>query len=42
MLFRSKVVRAGVVLIEVDPVNHVRKLGGIDVLEGIRAILQLS
>ncbi|HCG8352154.1 phage major tail tube protein [Vibrio gangliei] len=37
-----KVVRAGVVLIEVDPVNHVRKLGGIDVLEGIRAILQLS
>jgi hypothetical protein len=37
-----KVVRSGVVLIEIDPVNHVRKLGGIDVLEGIRAVLQLS
>ncbi|PAS29081.1 phage major tail tube protein [Vibrio cholerae] len=37
-----KVVRSGVVLIEIDPVNHVRKLGGVDVLEGIRAILQLS
>ena len=36
-----KVVRSGVVLIEIDPVNHVRTLGGIDALEGIRAILQL-
>lgn len=37
-----KVVQAGVVLVEIDPINHVRKLGGIDVLEGIRAALQLS
>lgn len=36
-----KVVRAGVVLVEIDPVNHVRKLGGVDVLEGIRAAMQL-
>ncbi|GAB3528691.1 MULTISPECIES: phage major tail tube protein [Photobacterium] len=37
-----KVVRSGVELIEIDPVNHVRKLGGIDALEGIRALMQLS
>ena len=37
-----KVSRDGFVLIEVDPVNHVRKLGGVDVLEGIRAIMKLS
>lgn len=36
-----KVVRSGVVLVEIDPINHVRKLGGIDVLEGIRAAMQL-
>ncbi len=37
-----KVTQAGLVLVEVDPINHVRKLGGVDVLEGIRAALQLS
>lgn len=37
-----KVAQAGIVLIEIDPINHVRKLGGIDVLEGVRAALQLS
>ena len=36
-----KVVRSGVVLLEIDPINHVRKLGGIDMLEGIRALMQL-
>ncbi len=37
-----KVAQAGVVLVEIDPVNHIRKLGGIDALESIRAALQLS
>ena len=37
-----KVVRSGIVLLEIDPINHVRKLGGIDVLEGVRALMQLS
>ena len=37
-----KVVRSGVVLIEIDPINHVRKLGGVDMLEGIRALMQLT
>ncbi|KDM92905.1 phage major tail tube protein [Photobacterium galatheae] len=37
-----KVSRSGLVLIEIDPINHVRKIGDIDVLEGIRAILRLS
>ncbi|UTV26377.1 phage major tail tube protein [Photobacterium atrarenae] len=37
-----KVTRSGLVLIEIDPINRVRKLGGIDALEGIRALLQLS
>lgn len=37
-----KVVRSGVVLLEIDPINHVRKLGGVDMLEGIRALMQLT
>ncbi len=37
-----KVSSAGVVLIEIDPINHVRSLGGVDMLEGIRTALQLS
>ncbi|MEZ9525726.1 phage major tail tube protein [Enterovibrio norvegicus] len=37
-----KVVQSGVVLIEIDPINHVRSFGGIDVLEGVRAIMQLA
>ncbi|MFM2482792.1 phage major tail tube protein [Celerinatantimonas sp. YJH-8] len=36
-----KVSYDGAVLIEIDPVNHVRSFGGIDVLEGVRAALQL-
>lgn len=37
-----KVSLSGVVLIEIDPINGVRKLGGVDMLEGIRAAMQLS
>ena len=37
-----KVSRAGVTLIEVDPINHVRKLDGVDMLDGIRTQMQLS
>lgn len=37
-----KLVWAGMDLIEIDPINHVRKFGDLDVLEGIRAGLQLS
>lgn len=36
-----KVTRSGVVLIEIDPINGVRSLGGVDVLEGARALMKL-
>ena len=37
-----KVTRDGVILIEVDPVNGVRSLGGVDALEAARAIMKLG
>lgn len=36
-----KVTRDGVILIEIDPVNGVRSLNGVDVLEGARALMKL-
>ncbi|MFM2476354.1 phage major tail tube protein [Celerinatantimonas sp. MCCC 1A17872] len=33
---------AGADLIEIDPVNHVRSFGGVDILEGIRAAMMLT
>jgi hypothetical protein len=37
-----KVSRSGVVLLEIDPVNHVRSLGGVDALEAARALMKLG
>ncbi len=37
-----KVTSGGVVLLEIDPINHIRSLGGVDMLEGIRSALQLA
>lgn len=37
-----KVSSASVVLVEIDPINHVHSFGGIDALEVIRAAMILS